>query len=410
MSQINHKYQPISTNDDDGRPCRSIIELSENKPREENYRSIADYQSAFTYSRHVNLHTSIEKRPLIGIEKFIHHFLIFLFAILTILLLPWSLIFALKRVRSNEQLVVYRLGRVQTPARRQGFTFVLPFLDFTKRIRTKQNNLPINSTQILCRDNAIIDVNVCVEYNIDDPILVSNSLNDIEISLKSLTRSLLVQFVAKIDGMKIEQQIYDIELSLKNELNRFVRKWGIEIAKVNLGQTKVISTSEENQQNQAALHPALNVFTKIFAGIMQQQQQQQPITTPTTVKSTDENISPVLHLLIQRIKPVINEELVQQIKTIFQFEIATLGQFYLDLKNGSGNCAAGRCPSPSVDVTISLSNPEDLRLLSSAEPNELVQAYLNQRITIDGPLQDAMRLKILADALRRDNILLFHSS
>lgn len=160
-----------------------------------------------------------------------------------------------QRVRPNEQLVVYRLGRVQTPARRQGFTFVLPFLDFTKRIRTKQNNLPINSTQvnffssstektkifrfvfsskILCRDNAIIDVNVCVEYNIDDPILVSNSLNDIEISLKSLTRSLLVQFVAKIDGMKIEQQIYDIELSLKNELNRFVRKWGIEIGKINL--------------------------------------------------------------------------------------------------------------------------------------------------------------------------------
>lgn len=44
----------------------------------------------------------------------------------------------------------------------------------------------------------------------------------------------------------------------------------------------MISTSEENQQNQAALHPALNVFTKIFAGIMQQQQQQQPFTTPTT--------------------------------------------------------------------------------------------------------------------------------
>ena len=53
------------------------------------------------------------------------------------------------------------------------------------------------------------------------------------------------------------------------------------------------------------------------------------------VKSTDDNVSPILHLLIQRVKPVINAELVQQIKTTFQFEIATLGQFYLDLKNGS---------------------------------------------------------------------------
>ncbi|CAF4357018.1 unnamed protein product, partial [Rotaria sordida] len=59
-------------------------------------------------------------------------------------------------------------------------------------------------------------------------------LNDITISLKSLARSTLVSLVSKTDGMKIEQQIYTIELSLKNELNRFVRKWGIEIAKVNM--------------------------------------------------------------------------------------------------------------------------------------------------------------------------------
>lgn len=38
----------------------------------------------------------IEKRPLVGIEKLAHHFVIFFCAILTILLLPFSLIFALK--------------------------------------------------------------------------------------------------------------------------------------------------------------------------------------------------------------------------------------------------------------------------------------------------------------------------
>lgn len=48
-------------------------------------------------------------------------------------------------------------------------------------------------------------------------------------------------------------------------------------------QTKVVSTVEENQQTQASLHPALDVFHKIFAGIMQQQEQ--PTTTaPITGK------------------------------------------------------------------------------------------------------------------------------
>ncbi|CAF0963863.1 unnamed protein product [Rotaria sp. Silwood1] len=408
MTTPTHKYHPISTEDDDGRPSASIIELTSGKPSIDEYRSIANYQSAFSYSRQINLHTLAEKRPLVGIEKLAHYFVILFCAIFTILLLPWSLIFAVKRVRQNEQLVVYRLGRVQTPARRSGLTLVLPFVDYIKRIRTTQNSLAISPTQILCQDNSIIEVNLCVEYNIDDPILVSNSLNDITISLKSLARSTLVSLVSKTDGMKIEQQIYTIELSLKNELNHFVRKWGIEIAKVNIVQTKIISTAEENQHNQASLHPALDVFTKVFAGIMQQQQQQQqPMSAPITVKSTHNSTSPVLQLLVQRLKSVINEELVRQIKTTYQFNIATLGQFYLDLKNDHGSCDIGQCPLSSIDVTITLSNPEDLRLLSTNDSNELVQAYLNQRITIDGSLQDAMNLKYVADAIRRDNILLF---
>ncbi len=67
-----------------------------------------------------------------------------------------------------------------------------------------------------------------------------------------MARSTLVSLVSKTDGMKIEQQIYTMELSLKvsqkrnfyfyklrmvffqNEFNRFVRKWGINIAKVNM--------------------------------------------------------------------------------------------------------------------------------------------------------------------------------
>ncbi len=61
-----------------------------------------------------------------------------------------------------------------------------------------------------------------MEYDIDDPILVSNSLNDITISLKSLARSTLISLVSKTDGMKIEQHIYTLELELKVITNKFV--------------------------------------------------------------------------------------------------------------------------------------------------------------------------------------------
>lgn len=57
MSSNTHKYQAISTEEDDGRPAASIIELTDGKPSADNYRSINDYQSAFSYSRQIHLHT-----------------------------------------------------------------------------------------------------------------------------------------------------------------------------------------------------------------------------------------------------------------------------------------------------------------------------------------------------------------
>lgn len=45
-------------------------------------------------------------------------------------------------------MVVYRLGRVQGSPRRPGLTLVLPFVDYTKRIRTAHNSLPISPTQV----------------------------------------------------------------------------------------------------------------------------------------------------------------------------------------------------------------------------------------------------------------------
>jgi hypothetical protein len=52
-----HKYQAISTEDDDGRPAPSIIELTSGKPSSDDYRSINSYSSAFSYSRQINLQT-----------------------------------------------------------------------------------------------------------------------------------------------------------------------------------------------------------------------------------------------------------------------------------------------------------------------------------------------------------------
>ena len=42
------------------------------------------------------------------------------------------------------------------------------------------------------------------------------------------------------------------------------------------------------------------------------------------VQSADHSISLVVHLLVQRLKPVLREELVDEVRTMYQFNIATV--------------------------------------------------------------------------------------
>ncbi|CAF1528356.1 unnamed protein product, partial [Didymodactylos carnosus] len=225
-----------------------------------------------SYSKQLNkenhLYASVEKRSLAGLEKFIHYFVVMICVLLMLALLPFSLIFAIKHIRSGEKLVVYRLGRVQHRPRNSGWTIVLPFIDCIKRISTKTNQLIISPIQILCRDDSILEIGVCIEYIINDPILVLNSLHDLNHSLRSLSRSTLITFTSQNNGTKIEQNIHMIELSMKNEINQTARNWGIEILKVNIARATIISTGEENPHK--SFHPALDAFSKIFAGIIQQ--------------------------------------------------------------------------------------------------------------------------------------------
>ena len=50
-------------------------------------------------------------------------------------------------------------------------------------------------------------------------------------------------------------------------------------------------------------------------------------------------------------------------------------------------------------------NPEDIRLVLKVDSNDLVEAYLSERMTIDGSFEDALHLKNLADALRCRRLL-----
>ena len=107
--------------------------------------------------------------------------------------------------------------------------------------------------KIFTSDNGIVELTIQVNYFINDVIKVENTLQNLNHSIKSLTRSLLIEYVSKKSANKIEMELYYIKAEvkvnslfvglfvsffyeiiflLKRDLNENIRKWGVSVSDI----------------------------------------------------------------------------------------------------------------------------------------------------------------------------------
>ncbi len=101
---------------------------------------------------------------------------------------------------------MYRLGRIKSPVYTPGYCVILPLIDNYERLTIVQKEFTLANLQILNQENAILDTTTQVRYQIIDVVKVTNTLQDLNNSLKSISRGILVSFLSKIDSNKIERE------------------------------------------------------------------------------------------------------------------------------------------------------------------------------------------------------------
>lgn len=436
------------------------------------YKSISDYNSIFKYrssnSKMISSNAiNFETKPLEGAELMITYLIIGFFYTAMILLMPFSLFFCLKKVGEHERIVVYRLGRIKSPVYKPGYCFILPIIDNYERLTIVQKEFTLSNLQILNHENAIIDTTTQIRYQIIDVIKVTNTLQDLNTSLKSISRGIMVSFLSKKDATKIEREKNFLTQEIKEKINEMVQKWGVTV--INLDLTLNSIARDENADNE---DPALKSITSVFKSLFSPSSDTttvmpgtsasisgpgtpNPLTqmlppellslfqsyTPIVVQGnnlenlteeqkalignlgvnnnnsviTQENnavFSP--HKLLQLITPHLNEHLVKEIQTVYEFHIKMKKKegnnstgnypqednqiFFLDLKNVSkGQAGTGNSIFSKADCIIKLSEEDLFDLLSdNLKP---FTAYMSGRIEIDGDLQDVMKLKKLIKSI-----------
>ena len=171
---------------------------------------------------------------------------------------------------------------------------------------------------------------------------------------------------------------------------------------------KSLFSSSSSEAPSGVGAPSNAAFTQTLLSFMQptiHQQNNENETLPNQIVETlgaestpQQVISP--EQLLSLIEPLINEELVNDIKILYEFHIKNeasgeVKKFYVNLKYGKGSVGYGNYlvenNSAKVDCCIKI-NDNDLTeiLLERLSP---LNAYMSGRIEIDGNLNDVLKLK-----------------
>lgn len=422
------------------------------------FESINKYKSIHTYDK-LNQMTenSVDAVKPSTLEIFFNYGIIGICYLLMLVLLPFSLFVCLKKIKENERMVIYRLGRIIPAEYKPGYCICFPLIDSCKVVTTAQKEFSLPNLQVLTEENAIVDTTTIMRYEIIDAIKLLNSLEDLNGTLKSVARGILVATVSKKDSCMVEKEKSYIVQDIMKEMNDYIAKWGVKLTNIEM----TINSIQEDQEGTGE-DPALKTISMVFKSLLggSDSSSSEPSTGPKPESSLNnlpaelmkfiEGLSTPMVLpagsnmmsfmnmgqhepeatsidmvniqvdgggggsenkmspfkILKMMEPLINESMVKEIQTVYEFHISSTSErgvdevFYLDLKNlQKGKIGQGNAPFSKTDCVIRISD-EDLNELLTDNLKPFT-AYMSGRIEIDGDLQDVFKLKKLISSVSK---------
>lgn len=154
-------------------------------------------------------------------------------------------------IRQYERGVVFRLGRVQTPPRSPGLTFIIPAIDHLEKVSVQIVTMPVPAQDGITRDNVTVRVDAVVYFRIHDPIDAMVNVQDYTFAVSQVAQTSLRSIIGKSE--------LDDLLSNREELNRGLAVmidspavgWGIEIDRVEIKDVALPESMKRSMSRQA---------------------------------------------------------------------------------------------------------------------------------------------------------------
>lgn len=173
-------------------------------------------------------------------------------AVWVILIIIFIIIaFGVRLVNQYERGVVFRLGRVRAQIKEPGLRLIIPIVDIMRKVDLRIVTLPIESQQIITKDNVSIGVSAVAYYQVVDP---TKSLVEIE-NVVAATYQIAQTTVRNIVGQSpldhVLSETAAINEKIKEILEKATAHWGILVSTVELKDIQLPDSMQRAMARQA---------------------------------------------------------------------------------------------------------------------------------------------------------------
>ena len=172
--------------------------------------------------------------------------------LLVMLTAPFSLLFAVKSIGDQERGIHFRLGRFWD-VRGPGITFVIPLMDKLNKIDLRVKAFHVPPMLVMLQDGGSVSLGATIMYSIQDAVVATLSLQNINHTIRTLAQSVMYQVVSLYSMEKLRRNKKNPNAFIKKELQEEIMQWGLSIHNVELSQITELTpppTAVQNVQEQ----------------------------------------------------------------------------------------------------------------------------------------------------------------
>ena len=142
----------------------------------------------------------------------------------------------IKILAEYERAVIFRLGRLQAPARGPGLTLVFGPIERMVRVSLRQEALEVPPQDIITRDNVTLKVNAFIFLRVIDPNKAVNEVSNYICQTSQFAQTTLRSVLGEQELDELLAHREKINLRLQSILDTHTAPWGVKVSNVEVKQ------------------------------------------------------------------------------------------------------------------------------------------------------------------------------